>query len=50
VLREAQLQASQILPNTGISVNIDIGDPNYVHPSDKEDQGQRLGRAARGIT
>jgi sialate O-acetylesterase len=50
VLREAQLQASQILPNTGISVNIDIGDPNYVHPSDKEDQGQRLGMAARGLT
>jgi MYXO-CTERM domain-containing protein len=50
VLREAQLQASQILPNAGISVNIDIGDVNYVHPSDKEDQGQRLGMAARGIT
>jgi sialate O-acetylesterase len=50
VLREAQLQASQILPNTGISVNIDIGDPNYVHPSDKPDQGLRLGMAARGIT
>ncbi|HJX54120.1 MAG TPA: sialate O-acetylesterase, partial [Polyangia bacterium] len=50
VLREAQLQASQILPNTGISVNIDIGDPNYVHPSDKPDQGLRLGMAARGLT
>ena len=50
VLREAQLQTTQIVPDTGISVNIDIGDPNYVHPSDKEDQGQRLGMAARGIT
>ena len=50
VLREAQLQASQILPNAGISVNIDIGDPNYVHPSDKADQGLRLGMAARGLT
>jgi sialate O-acetylesterase len=50
VLREAQLQATQILPNTGLAVTIDIGDTNYVHPSDKQDCGLRLGLAALGVT
>jgi hypothetical protein len=50
VLREAQLQATQILPNTGLAVTIDIGDTNYVHPSNKQDCGLRLGLAALGVT
>ena len=49
-LREAQLQATQILPNTGLAVTIDIGMPDYVHPSNKQDCGLRLGLAALGIT
>ena len=49
-LREAQLQATQMLPNTGLAVTIDIGMPDYVHPSNKQDCGLRLGLAALGIT
>jgi sialate O-acetylesterase len=49
-LREAQLQATQILPNTGLAVTIDIGDINYVHPGNKQDCGLRLGLAALGVT
>jgi sialate O-acetylesterase len=49
-IREAQLQASEMLANTGLAVAIDIGIPTYVHPSDKQDVGLRLGLAALGIT
>jgi sialate O-acetylesterase len=49
ILREAQLQATQIVSNTGLAVAIDIGDATNVHYGDKQDMGQRLGIAARGI-
>jgi sialate O-acetylesterase len=50
VLREAQLQTTQALPNTGLAVTIDIGVPTYVHPPDKQDVGLRLGLLAEAIT
>ncbi|HJX55019.1 MAG TPA: sialate O-acetylesterase, partial [Polyangia bacterium] len=50
VLREAQLQTTQIVPNTGIAVTIDIGVETYVHPPDKQDVGLRLGLLAEAIT
>ncbi|MDP9152305.1 MAG: hypothetical protein M3O36_20460 [Myxococcota bacterium] len=50
VIREAQLQATENLFNTGLAVAIDIGDPTYIHPGDKQDVGLRLGLAARAIT
>jgi MYXO-CTERM domain-containing protein len=50
ILREAQLQTTQYLPNTGLAVLIDIGDPTYVHPPDKQDVGLRLGLLAEAIT
>jgi len=50
VLREAQLQTTDIVPDTGMAVTIDIGDPNYVHPPDKQDVGLRLGLLAETIT
>ena len=50
VLREAQLQTTQVVPNTGLAVTIDIGDPTYVHPPDKQDVGLRLGLLAEAIT
>ncbi|MDP9002393.1 MAG: sialate O-acetylesterase [Myxococcota bacterium] len=50
ILREAQLQASEIVPNTGLAVTIDIGEATNVHYGDKQDVGLRLGIAARGIT
>ena len=50
ILREAQLQTTQALPNTGLAVTIDIGVPTYVHPPDKQDVGLRLGLLAEAIT
>jgi sialate O-acetylesterase len=44
-LREAQNMALQ-LPNTGIAVTTDIGDPFNIHPKDKADVGYRLANAA----
>jgi sialate O-acetylesterase len=50
VLREAQLQATQMIPNTGLAVTIDLGEATNVHYGDKQDLGLRLGLAARAIT
>jgi sialate O-acetylesterase len=45
LVREEQAQALA-LPNTGMAVTIDIGDPDNVHPKDKQDVGARLVRIA----
>jgi sialate O-acetylesterase len=37
------------LPNTGVAVTIDIGDPGNIHPSDKLDVGHRLALAAEHV-
>jgi sialate O-acetylesterase len=47
-LREAQRQ-SLSLANTGMAVTIDIGNPDNVHPTDKQDVGLRLALAARVV-
>jgi sialate O-acetylesterase len=47
-LREAQLMTLS-LPETGMVVAADIGDPNNVHPKDKIDVGNRLALLARKI-
>jgi sialate O-acetylesterase len=44
-VREAQATVLN-LPNTGMAVTIDIGDPKNVHPKDKQDVGDRLARIA----
>jgi len=44
-VREQQAEALA-LPNTGMAVTIDIGDPENVHPKDKQDVGARLVRIA----
>jgi len=46
-LREAQNAALQ-LPNTGVAVTTDIGDPVNIHPKDKVDVGSRL--ASKALT
>lgn len=48
-IREAQLLASTHLPNVGLAVTFDEGDPKNLHPSNKYFVGTRLGLAARAI-
>lgn len=47
-LREAQLMTSKTVPNTGLAVTIDVGDPSDVHPHKKLEVGQRLAMWAFG--
>jgi sialate O-acetylesterase len=44
-LREAQAMTLS-LPNTGMAVTTDIGNPNDVHPKNKQDVGKRLAAIA----
>jgi len=48
-LREAQLLATRLLPNVGMAVITDVGEPNDIHPKKKEPVGARLALAARAI-
>jgi sialate O-acetylesterase len=41
LLREAQL-ATLAVPNTGMAVTMDIGNPKNIHPANKQDVGKRL--------
>jgi len=47
-VREAQLM-TLALPNTGMAVAVDIGNPTDIHPKDKIDVAQRLFLAARHV-
>lgn len=49
-LRDAQLQTTKTVPNTGLAVTIDVGDPNNLHPPHKAEVGQRLALWALGKT
>jgi sialate O-acetylesterase len=49
-MREAQLLTTKQVPNTGIAVTIDVGEPNDVHPHRKAEVGARLARWALGTT
>ena len=40
-LRESQMLSLSV-PNTGMAVTIDIGDPTNLHPKNKQDVGHRL--------
>ena len=42
-IRNAQLIAMKNTPNTGMAVTMDIGNPNDIHPRNKQDVGKRLG-------
>jgi len=47
-IREAQ-RRTLALAGTGMAVTIDIGNPDNVHPADKQDVGARLALAAEAI-
>lgn len=47
-IREAQ-RKTLALKNTAMAVTIDIGNPEDVHPTDKQDVGARLAVAARAV-
>ncbi len=48
IVREAQRRALSLV-NTGMAVTIDVGDPDNVHPADKQAVGARLALAARAL-
>jgi sialate O-acetylesterase len=48
-VREAQRRAVANDPRAGLVITIDIGEPRVLHPSDKQDVGIRLARAARHV-
>ena len=49
-LREAQLLTAKAVPNTGLVVTIDVGDPHNLHPPRKAEIGQRSAVWALGTT
>ncbi|MHC4872214.1 MAG: sialate O-acetylesterase [Planctomycetota bacterium] len=49
LLRESQLKTLSV-PNTGMAVTIDIGNPSDIHPANKKDVGERLSRWALAKT
>jgi len=49
-VREAQLQTLQKLPNMGMVVTMDVGNPRDIHPRDKLPVGQRLALVALAKT
>jgi sialate O-acetylesterase len=48
-LREAQLEATENLPNVAMAVITDVGDEHNVHPTRKKPVGERLALAARAL-
>jgi sialate O-acetylesterase len=47
-LREAEFLTSREVPDAGLAVTIDVGDPNDVHPHRKAEVGERLALWALG--
>jgi sialate O-acetylesterase len=48
-LRDAQRRAVEADGNAGLAVTIDIGNRDDIHPTNKQDVGKRLARAARQV-
>lgn len=48
-VREAQLLLSRTVPHVGMSVNIDLGEWNDIHPLNKKDVGYRMALQAQRL-
>ncbi|HZZ42617.1 MAG TPA: sialate O-acetylesterase [Tepidisphaeraceae bacterium] len=48
-IRAAQAKLASDLPNVGLAVTIDIGNPKDIHPRNKTEVGRRLALAARKL-
>lgn len=46
LLREAQMRTSESVPQCGIAVGIELGDPLTIHPANKQEVGRRLALVA----
>ncbi|QOV89790.1 sialate O-acetylesterase [Humisphaera borealis] len=42
LVRESMLKTVQTVPNTGLAITVDVGDPGDIHPKDKQTVGKRL--------
>jgi len=49
-LREAQSYTTQVVPNTGLAVLIDVGEAGNIHPRHKKEAGDRLALVALAQT
>lgn len=48
-LREAQFLTATNVPNTGIATAVDIGNPDDIHPKNKQEVGRRLALVAEAL-
>lgn len=46
-IRESQWRTVRKVPNTGLAMTVDIGDPKDIHPRNKQEVGRRLSLVAR---
>ena len=46
ILRESQVDVATTLPHSGMAVAIDIGNPDDIHPTNKQEVGRRLALSA----
>ena len=49
-LREAQLMTAEHTQNSGLALAVDVGDPNDIHPKNKQEVGRRLSLVALAKT
>jgi len=49
IIQEVQFKASQNIKNVGIAITNDIGNPDDVHPTNKEEVGRRLALQGRKL-